>query len=63
MTCEAAARDEAAAFFKEALKGVDGASRPLAQGLEEAGLCIDLRAREGGRVKAKLMGAGKRGGR
>lgn len=59
MLCEAGARDEAAAFFKEALKEVDGASRPLAQGIEEATLCIDLRAREGGRVKAKL-GVGKR---
>jgi len=62
MICEAGPRDEAAAFFKEALKDVDGASRRLAQGLEESAQCIDLRAREGGRVKAKLMG-GKRGGR
>lgn len=54
--CEAAARDDAAAFFKEALKGVDGASRPLAQAIEESSLCIDLRAREGARVKAKLLG-------
>lgn len=62
MLCEAGARDEAAAFFKEALKEVDGASRPLAQGLEESTLCIDLRAREGNRVKAKL-GVAKRAAR
>jgi hypothetical protein len=61
MLCEAGPRDDAAAFFKEALKEVDGASRRLAQGVEESTMCIDLRAREGGRVKAKLMG--KRAGR
>jgi hypothetical protein len=60
MICEAGPRDEAAAFFKEALREVDGASRRLAQGLEESTLCIDLRAREGGRVKAKLMGGKRR---
>jgi aminopeptidase N len=58
--CEAGPRDEAAAFFKEALKSVDGAARPLAQGIEESTLCIDLRAREGGRVKAKLLGGKRR---
>lgn len=61
MICESAARDEAATFFGAALKDVEGSDRPLQQALEASSLCIDLRAREGARVKKRLTG-GKRGG-
>lgn len=59
--CEAPARAEAASFFGDALRDVEGAERPLQQALEAADLCIGLRAREAARLKKRLSGrrAGK----
>jgi aminopeptidase N len=59
--CDGAARAEAATFFGEALKDVEGADRRLEQALETADLCIDLRAREGARLRKRLGVAGRGG--
>jgi aminopeptidase N len=54
--CDGATRADAAAFFSEGLKEVEGADRRLHQLLETADLCIDLRAREGGSARKRLLG-------
>jgi hypothetical protein len=59
--CDGAARAEAATFFGEALKDVEGADRRLEQALETADLCIELRAREGARLRKRLGVAGRGG--
>jgi len=56
--CGKPARDDAAHFFGEALKEVEGGDRALAQALQKADLCIDLREREGARVKKRLGSKG-----
>jgi aminopeptidase N len=57
--CDAGARTDAAAFFGDALRDVEGADRRVRQLLETADLCIDLRAREGAAAK-KRLGKGHR---
>jgi len=54
-TCTKAARDELAAFFQTEAKHLDGAERALAQGIEKATLCIELRER-GASAAAKVLG-------
>jgi ERAP1-like protein len=54
--CDGATRADAAAFFSEGLKDIEGADRRLHQLLETADQCIDLRAREGGSAKKRLIG-------
>jgi aminopeptidase N len=41
--CTRAERDEAEAFFKPRAKDIEGAERPLAEALEAAALCAELR--------------------
>lgn len=52
--CDSAVRAEAAAFFGAELRDVEGADRRLAQALETADLCVDLKAREAERFKKRL---------
>jgi alanyl aminopeptidase len=54
--CDKGDRDEAARFFTEGLRSTEGAERALSQALEMADVCIDLRAREGAKVKKRLLG-------
>jgi aminopeptidase N len=61
--CDGAGRAGAAAFFGEELKDVEGADRRLQQALETVDLCIDLRAREGARLKKRLGGGARRAGK
>ena len=56
--CERGERDDSARFFTEGLRATEGAERALAQALETADICIELRSREGARVK-KRWGAKK----
>ena len=56
--CEKGERDDSARFFTEGLRATEGAERALAQALETADICIELRSREGARVK-KRWGAKK----
>ena len=52
--CEAHTLEETAAFFVEALKGTEGGERALVHALEKSELCIEVRTREGARVKKRL---------
>ncbi len=61
--CDGAERAEAAAFFGEELRDVEGADRPFMQALETADNCIDLRAREGARLRRRLGGAARKAGK
>ncbi len=54
--CDAPSRAEAAAFFSDGLKDLEGTDRRFQQALETADLCIDLRAREEPRAKKRLVG-------
>lgn len=54
--CDAPTRAEAASFFGQALRDVEGADRRLEQALETADVCIELRAREAPRLKKRLGG-------
>jgi aminopeptidase N len=56
--CTPAERDDAARFFESHLAGVEGPARPLAEALERASSCIELRSRAGGAV-ATRFGAAK----
>ncbi len=56
--CEKGERDDAARFFTEGLRETEGADRALSQALEMADICIDLREREGAKMK-KRWGARK----
>ena len=60
--CDAPARAQAAAFFPQALRDVEGADRRLRQTLEEADMCIELREREAPRLK-KWLGGPRRAGK
>jgi alanyl aminopeptidase len=53
-TCTQAARDDVAAFFQKEAKQLDGADRALAQGIEKATLCMELRER-GATAAAKAL--------
>jgi aminopeptidase N len=57
--CDEKGRDDAARFFGEALKGIEGAERALSKELELSELCIEMKRREAPRVKRRLEG--KRG--
>jgi aminopeptidase N len=52
--CTQGERDEAKAFFGPRAKDIEGAARPLAEALEAASLCAELRAR-GGPALAKAL--------
>jgi hypothetical protein len=54
--CEKNERDDSARFFTEGLRATEGADRALAQALEMADICIELRGREGARVKKRWGG-------
>jgi alanyl aminopeptidase len=54
-TCTKTARDEVATFFQTEAKNLDGADRALAQGIEKATLCVELRER-GAAAAAKVLG-------
>jgi aminopeptidase N len=56
LLCETGARADAAGFFGAGLRDVEGAERRLGEALETADQCIELRAREGDRVKKRLAG-------
>ena len=43
--CTKRDRDDAEAFFTPRAKTIEGATRPLAESLESAGLCVELRAK------------------
>jgi alanyl aminopeptidase len=53
-TCTKASRDDMAAFFQVEAKNLDGAERALAQGVEKATLCIELREK-GAAAAAKVL--------
>ncbi|MFO0756761.1 MAG: M1 family metallopeptidase [Byssovorax sp.] len=52
--CDAGERQESARFFTEGLRATEGAERALALALETVDGCVDLRAREGARLKKRL---------
>jgi alanyl aminopeptidase len=53
-TCDRAAQADAAKLFREAAADTEGEGRRLSRATEAAGQCIELRAREGARAKARL---------
>ena len=56
--CDKEERDASATLFRDALRETEGAERTLDQALEAADVCIDLRGREGGNFRKRLVGAG-----
>jgi alanyl aminopeptidase len=52
--CTRASLDDARAFFAGAAQGLEGAKRPLEEGLERAGLCVALREHGAADVKRNL---------
>jgi aminopeptidase N len=50
-SCDRASRDELARFLGERARDIEGAQRPLAEAVEEADLCIALRAHAQGAVE------------
>jgi aminopeptidase N len=61
--CTRDERDASAKLFGEAMKGTEGGERTLAQALEAADVCIDLRGREGENLRKKLGGGSDRKGK
>jgi alanyl aminopeptidase len=53
-TCDRAAQAEAVKLFGDAAADAEGEGRRLSRAAEAAGQCIELRAREGARAKARL---------
>jgi aminopeptidase N len=54
-TCTKETRDEMAEFFRTETKNLDGAERALAQGVEKATLCMELREKSAA-AAAKVLG-------
>ena len=52
--CDRAERDAAEAFFTPRIANLEGTARTLKESLEEADVCINLRAREAAKVRAFL---------
>jgi hypothetical protein len=59
--CSPVRLSEAETFFAEPAHAAPGASKELAKGAEGVTDCVELREREGARVKAFLSGTGTAG--
>ncbi|MEO5731720.1 MAG: hypothetical protein ABI134_19300, partial [Byssovorax sp.] len=55
--CDTDERDASARLFGDELRGTEGAERSLERALEAADVCIELRGREGEKLKKRLGAA------